>query len=127
VQGIEEWFTWWPGLRAVAGGRCPARVILLLRWGNDSAQAWGSFTTSRGSRPGARARLGLTGKAGHDGRARAVMAGGGACFQRRTPVIPGSGEALGAQVHMAKASGGTSRRGAGARGARCRDQSALGR
>jgi hypothetical protein len=46
------------------------------------------------------------------------MAGGGACFQRRTPVIPGSGRALGAQVHTAKASGGTYRwgRGAGAQG-----------
>jgi hypothetical protein len=61
---------------------------------------------------------GSTGKAGHDGRARAVMAGGGACFPRRTPVISGSGGALGAQVHMTKASGGTYRqgRGAGARG-----------
>jgi hypothetical protein len=59
VQGIEEWFTWWPGLRAVAGGRSPARVIPLLRWGNASAQAWGSFTASRGSRLGARARLGV--------------------------------------------------------------------
>jgi hypothetical protein len=74
---------------------------------------------------------GSTGKAGHDGRARAVMAGGGACFQRRTPVIPGSGGALGAQVHTTKASGGTYRqgRGTGTRGratTRCRDQSALG-
>jgi hypothetical protein len=48
---------------------------------------------------------GSTGKAGHDCRARAVMAGGGACFPRRTPVISGSGGALGAQVHMTKASG----------------------
>jgi hypothetical protein len=47
---------------------------------------------------------GSTGKAGHDDRARAVMAGGGACFPRRTPVITGSGGAFGAQVHMAKAS-----------------------
>jgi hypothetical protein len=31
--------------------------------------------------------------------------GGGARFQRRTPVISGSGRALGAQVHTAKASG----------------------
>jgi hypothetical protein len=50
-------------------------------------------------------------KIGHDGRARAEMAGGGARFQRQTPVISGSGEALGAQVHTAKASGGTYRRG----------------
>jgi hypothetical protein len=34
--------------------------------------------------------------AGHDGRARAVMAGGGACFSWRAPVTSGSGEALGA-------------------------------
>jgi hypothetical protein len=61
---------------------------------------------------------GSTGKTGHDGRARAVMAGGGACFQRRTPVISSLGGALGAQVHTAKASWGTyrRRRGAGARG-----------
>jgi hypothetical protein len=52
-------------------------------------------------------------KVGHDGRARAVMAGGGACFQWQTPVISGSGGALGAQVHMAKASGHTYRRGQG--------------
>jgi hypothetical protein len=48
-------------------------------------------------------------KTGHDGRARAVMAGGGARFQRRTPVISGSCEALGVKVHMAIASGGTYR------------------
>jgi hypothetical protein len=60
-------------------------------------------------------------KTGHDGRARAVMAGGGARFQQRTPVISGSSGTLGAQVQMAKASGGTYRRGRGAgtrRGAR---------
>jgi hypothetical protein len=51
------------------------------------------------------------GKAGHDGCARAVMAGGRARFQRRTPVIPGSGGALGAQVHTTKASRSTYRRG----------------
>jgi hypothetical protein len=33
------------------------------------------------------------------------MAGGDARFQRRTPVISGSGGVLGAQVHTAKASG----------------------
>jgi hypothetical protein len=79
---------------------------------------------------------GSTGKAGHDGRARAVMGGGGACFPRRTLVISGSGGALGAQVHMAKASGGTYMRGrdAGAwgggdhaRGTRCCGQFALSR
>jgi hypothetical protein len=42
------------------------------------------------------------------------MAGGGARFQRRTLVISGSGGALGAQVHTAKASGGTYRWGQGA-------------
>jgi hypothetical protein len=42
------------------------------------------------------------------------MAGGGARFQRRTPVISGSGRALGAQVHTAKASRHTYRRGQGA-------------
>jgi hypothetical protein len=68
-------------------------------------------------------------KTGHDGRARAVVAGGGARFQRRTPVISGSDGALGAQVHMTMASGGTYRRGqsADAWGACCRSQSALGR
>jgi hypothetical protein len=43
-------------------------------------------------------------KTGHDGRAWAVMAGGGARFQWRTPVIFGSGGALGARVYTAKAS-----------------------
>jgi hypothetical protein len=62
VQGIEKWLTWWPDLHAVAGGRSPARLRSLLRWGNASAQAWESFTASRGSRPGARARLGVDGK-----------------------------------------------------------------
>jgi hypothetical protein len=53
-------------------------------------------------------------RVGHDGRARAVMVGGGARFPRRTPVIFGSGGALGARVQTAKASGGTYRRGQGA-------------
>jgi hypothetical protein len=52
-------------------------------------------------------------KIGHDGRARAVMVGGGARFPRRTPVISGSGGALGVRVHTAKASGDTYRRGQG--------------
>jgi hypothetical protein len=55
----------------------------------------------------------LTEKTGHNGRAWAVMAGGGARCPWRTPVIPGSGGALGARVQMAKASGGTYRRGEG--------------
>jgi hypothetical protein len=61
---------------------------------------------------------GSTEKAGHDGRAWAEMAGGGACFSRRAPVISGSGKALGVQVPTAKASGGIYRRGhnTGARG-----------
>jgi hypothetical protein len=57
---------------------------------------------------------GSTEKISHDGCARAVMASGGARFQRRTPVIYGSGGALGAQVHMYKAYGSTYRRGRGA-------------
>ena len=57
---------------------------------------------------------GSTEGAGHDGRARAVMAGGGACFPRRIPVISSLGGALGARVQMAKASGGIYRRGRGA-------------
>jgi hypothetical protein len=56
---------------------------------------------------------GSTEKAGHDGRAWAEMAGGGACFSRRAPVISCSGEARGVQVPMAKASGGIYRRGHG--------------
>jgi hypothetical protein len=98
----------------VAGGRSPARVIPLLRWGNASAQAWRSFTGSRGSCIGARARLGALERVGHDDRARAVMSGGGTRFPRRTTVISSSGEALGERVQMAKASGGTYRRGQGA-------------
>jgi hypothetical protein len=73
---------------------------------------------------------------GHDGRALVEMAGDGACFSQRAPVISGLGEARGAQVPMAKASRGIYRRGRGidarrqgdhTRGARCRGQSALGR
>jgi hypothetical protein len=56
---------------------------------------------------------GSIGKVGHDGRAWAEMAGGGACFSRRAPVISGSGEALGVQVPTAKASGGIYRQGQG--------------
>jgi hypothetical protein len=56
---------------------------------------------------------GSTEKAGHDGRAWAEMAGGGACFSRRAPVISGSGEALGVQVPTTKASGGIYRQGRG--------------
>jgi hypothetical protein len=48
---------------------------------------------------------GSTGKAGHGGRARAVVASGGACLSRRTPMITGSGGALGAQVNTAEALG----------------------
>jgi hypothetical protein len=57
---------------------------------------------------------GLTEKASHNGRAWAVMAGGGARFPRRTPVISVLGGALGARVQTAKASRGTYRRGRGA-------------
>jgi hypothetical protein len=39
------------------------------------------------------------------------MAGGGASFSRRTPVISGSGEAQGVQVPTAKVSGSIYRRG----------------
>jgi hypothetical protein len=55
----------------------------------------------------------LTEKIGHNNRAWAVMAGGGARFRRRTLVISGSGGALGARVQTSKASGGTYRRGKG--------------
>jgi hypothetical protein len=58
------------------------------------------------------------------------MAGGGARFSRRAPVISSSGEARGVQVPTAKASGGIYRRGhdTGAQGGattRYRGQSAL--
>jgi hypothetical protein len=74
-------------------------------------------------------RRGSTEGAGHNGRARAEMAGGGACFPRRTPVISGSGGALGALVQTAKAAGNIYRRGRGADawGTRYRGQSTLGR
>ena len=54
-------------------------------------------------------------KTSHNGRAWAVMAGGGAHFPWQTPMISGSGEALGVQVPMAKASRGIYRRGRGAK------------
>jgi hypothetical protein len=57
---------------------------------------------------------GSTEGAGHDGRARVVMAGGGACFSRQAPAISASGEALGVRVPTAKASRGIYRRGRGA-------------
>jgi hypothetical protein len=61
---------------------------------------------------------GSTEKASHDGRAWAEMAGGGARFSRRAPVISGSGEARGVEAPTAKASGGIYRRenGTGAQG-----------
>jgi hypothetical protein len=49
---------------------------------------------------------GSTEGASHDGRARAVMAGGGACFSRRAPAISSSGEALGVRGRGADARGG---------------------
>jgi hypothetical protein len=59
VQGIRVWLTELLGPRAVAGDRSPARVNPPLRWGNALAQAWISFTASRGSGPGAGAKLGV--------------------------------------------------------------------
>jgi hypothetical protein len=56
-------------------------------------------------------RWGSTEKAGHNGRAWAEMAGGGARFSRQAPVISGSGGARGVQVPTAKASGGIYRQG----------------
>jgi hypothetical protein len=52
---------------------------------------------------GLRRRWGSTERTGHHDRARAVMAGGGARCPRRTPVISGSGGALGARVQTTKA------------------------
>jgi hypothetical protein len=57
VRGIGKWLTGWLGSRAVAGDRSPVRAILLLRWGNASAQTWGSFKGSWGSYPRAWWRL----------------------------------------------------------------------
>jgi hypothetical protein len=56
---------------------------------------------------------GSTETAGHDGRAWAGMAGGGARFSRRTPAISGSGEARGVQMPTAKVSRSIYRRGHG--------------
>jgi hypothetical protein len=42
-------------------------------------------------------------EAGYDGRSRAVVAGGGACLSRRTPVTIGLGGSLGARGNTAKA------------------------
>ena len=55
---------------------------------------------------------------GHDGRAWAGMAGGGARFSRRTPVIFGSGEARGVRCQRLRPLGRIYRRGhdTGARG-----------
>jgi hypothetical protein len=59
-----------------------------------------------------------TGRGGHDGRAWAGMAGGGARFSRRTPVISGSGEAQGVRCQRLRPLGRIYRRGhgTGARG-----------
>jgi hypothetical protein len=54
VQGVEKWFSGLPGPRAPAGLRILANVLALFRWGWSSAQAWESFTASRGSYPRAR-------------------------------------------------------------------------
>jgi hypothetical protein len=54
-----------------------------------------------------------TGRGGHDGRAWAGMAGGGARFSRRTPVISGSGEARGVLCQRLRPLGRIYRRGHG--------------
>ena len=54
---------------------------------------------------------GSTEKISHDGCGRAVMAGGGARFQRRTPVISGSGEARGVRCQRLRPLGCIYRRG----------------
>jgi hypothetical protein len=77
-----------------------------LKLGEASRLHWGAIQgLGRG--------WGSTEKAGRDGHAWAQMAGGGACFSRRAPMISGSGEALGVQVPIANASGGIYRRGRG--------------
>jgi hypothetical protein len=73
VQVIGEWLTVLLGLRAVAVGRSPVRSRSLLQWGKASAQAWENFIASQGSRPRARARLGVVGK----GWPRAAVLGQG--------------------------------------------------
>jgi hypothetical protein len=52
-----------------------------------------------------------TERGGHDGRAWAGMAGGGARFSRRTPVISGSGEARGVRCQRLRPLGRIYRRG----------------
>jgi hypothetical protein len=54
-----------------------------------------------------------TERGGHDGRAWAGMAGGGARFSRRTPVISGSGEARGVRCQRLRPLGRIYRRGHG--------------
>jgi hypothetical protein len=89
----------------VAGGRSPARLCSLHKG------AGSRLKPGKASHPLGEAVQGLgrgwgsTEMADHDVRAREVVAGGGACLSRRTPVITGSGGALGAQVKTAKALG----------------------
>jgi hypothetical protein len=54
-----------------------------------------------------------TERGGHDGRAWAGMAGGGARFSQRTPVISGSGEARGVRCQRLRPLGRIYRRGHG--------------
>jgi hypothetical protein len=82
VQGIGEWLTVWSGTRVAAGGRSPAMLRSLLRRSNVSAQAWESFTASRGSRLGARARLGVAGMGWP--RRPCLGSDGGRCRARRS-------------------------------------------
>jgi hypothetical protein len=80
--------------------------------GSSQGNTWGVTEASQPLGEGVQGLgrgWGSTGKNGHNDGAWAVMAGGGARFQRRTPVISGSGGALGAQVHTTKASIGTYR------------------
>jgi hypothetical protein len=51
VRGIEEQLTGLLGLRAQAGGRSPARTILVIRWSSARSESLGSFTSSWRSYP----------------------------------------------------------------------------
>jgi hypothetical protein len=96
----------------------PGSLVYVRRRAAEVRRGCACFSVEAGSRlkprkasqplgkavQGLRRSWGLMERAGHGGQARAVVAGGGACLSPRTPVITGSGRALGAQVKTDKAS-----------------------
>jgi hypothetical protein len=97
VVGASNWKMVYLVAQSTCGGGRPKSDEVALA--SPARQGLGSSLGKLHSLSGKSSKgSGSMGKAGHGGRARAVVAGGGACLSWRTPVISGSGGALGAQV-----------------------------